>query len=110
MREIKAIIRAERLDGVIDALHQIPGLPGLTISTVRGVGRRHGPVPLTGVEFGEVLMAKLETVVPDTMVSQVTDTIQRIGSTGRHGDGKIFVLPVDKAIHIRSGEEGVAVL
>lgn len=110
MREIKAIVRADRLDRVVEALHTIPDLPGVTVSIVRGIGRRHtagGPV---ATEFGEVPMAKLETVVPDEMVMKVVEAIQTAASTGRHGDGKIFVLPVEQAIRIRSGDAGAAVL
>lgn len=110
MREIKAIVRADRLDHVIDALHAIPDLPGVTVSIVRGIGRRHNPAMPETAEFGEVSLAKLETVVPDDMVPVVTEAIQRAASTGRHGDGKIFVLPVDRAIHIRSGDQGSGVL
>ncbi|MEQ1690527.1 MAG: P-II family nitrogen regulator [Gemmatimonas sp.] len=108
MREIKAIIRRERLPDVIGALHERPDLPGVTISYVDGIGRRPGG---TGpAEFGEVQMAKLETVVSVELVSWVVDTIKRAAFTGRAGDGKIFVIHVEQAVQIRSGEEGPRVL
>jgi nitrogen regulatory protein P-II 1 len=107
MREIKAIIRRERVNDVIAALHERPDLPGVTISLVAGVGRRPGAGP---TEFGEVQMAKLETVVSADLTDWVVDTIQKAASTGRPGDGKIFVIHVEHAIQVRSGETGPQVL
>ena len=108
MREIKAIIRRERVSDVITALHQRPDLPGVTISFVDGVGRKPGRSD--AVEFGEVQMAKLETVVSAPLVDWVVSTIQRAAFTGRPGDGKIFVIPVEEAVQIRSGSRGPEVL
>ena len=108
MREIKAIIRRERVSDVIGALHERPDLPGVTISKVDGVGRR--PAAPGAVEFGEVQMAKLETVVSDELVEWVVETIQRAAFTGRPGDGKIFVIRVEQAVQIRSGDRGPQVL
>ena len=108
MREIKAIIRRERVSEVISALHERPDLPGVTISFVDGVGRRPGESG--AVEFGEVQMAKLETVVSDELVDWVVETIQRVAFTGRPGDGRIFVVRVEQAVQIRSGEKGPQVL
>ena len=108
MREIKAIVRRERVSDVIGALHERPDLPGVTISLVDGVGRR--PATSGGVEFGEVQMAKLETVVSDELVDWVVQTIQRAALTGRPGDGKIFVIRVEQAVQIRSGNQGPEVL
>lgn len=108
MREIKAIIRRERLPDVIGALHERPDLPGVTISFVEGVGRMPGgPGP---AEFGEVQMAKLETVVPVELAEWVVETVRRAAFTGRSGDGKIFVIRVEQAVQIRSGEKGPEVL
>ena len=104
MREIKAIIRRERVGDVVSALHERTDLPGVTISFVDGVGRRPGGGG--PVEFGEVQMAKLETVVSAELVQWVVDTIQRAAFTGRPGDGRIFVIRVEQAVQIRSGEQG----
>ncbi len=108
MREIKAIIRPDCLSAVIHALHQIPHMPGVTVSVVQGFGR--GEVhQLEGVAgFGEARFAKLETVVPMPLVRTVVDTIRRIAHTSRPGDGKIFVLPVEHVTRISTGEENEA--
>ena len=108
MREIKAIVRRERVSDVLGALHERPDLPGVTISYVDGVGRRPGAAD--NVEFGEVEMAKLETVVSAELVDWVVATIQRAAFTGRPGDGKIFVIRVEQAVQIRSGSQGPEVL
>ena len=108
MREIKAIIRRERVEDVIGALHERPDLPGVTISQVEGVGRRPGRADAP--QFGHVEMAKLETVVAADLADWVVDTIERAAFTGRSGDGKIFVIRVEQAVQIRSGERGPQVL
>lgn len=109
MREIKAIIRPERLSEVVRALHAIPDLPGITISNVRGIGQKH-PVEDGNPTFEEVSMSKLEIVVPSGVLDQVLLAIERAGHTGRVGDGKIFVLAVEQAVKIRSGERDVPAL
>jgi len=109
MHEVKAFIRPELVEHVIQELRTIDDLPGLTLSTVRGHGRRHGGDPST-VVYGDVTMVKLETVVPDEVLQRVLDAIQRTASTGRSGDGKVFVLPVESALKLRSGEVGPKVL
>lgn len=103
MREIKAIIRPERLGDVLRALHDIAGLPGVTVSQIRGFGRRYPPDDLSPV-YDEAAMTKLEVVTPVALVESVVNAIERTAHTGRGGDGKIFVLPVEQAIRIRSGE------
>ena len=108
MREIKAIVRRERVADVIGALHERPDLPGVTISYVDGVGRRAGESGPR--QYGEVQMAKIETVVSADLASWVVDTIKRAAFTGRAGDGKIFVIRVEEAVQIRSGERGPQVL
>lgn len=109
MREIKAIIRHERVPDIIKALHEIPELPGATLSVVQGFGRRVDGSSGPG-GYGETVMAKLELVVPLQMVSLVTAAIERGARTGRPGDGKIFVLPVDEAVNVRSGARGLDAL
>jgi nitrogen regulatory protein P-II 1 len=109
MREIKAIIRPERLSVVLHALHAMPELPGVTTSTVRGFGRRYPP---DGTEqaFDEVDMTKLEIAVPAALAPDVVRAIERAAHTGRVGDGKIFTVPVEHAVKIRSGEQDVSAL
>lgn len=109
MKEIKAIIRPERLSMVLHALHTVPDLPGVTTSTVRGFGRRYPP---EGAEnaFDDVEMTKLEVVVPAAMAQDVVRTIEQAAHTGRVGDGKIFVIPVEHAVKIRSGDRDVTAL
>jgi nitrogen regulatory protein PII len=103
MREIKAIIRPERLHDVLRALHQTPRLPGVTVSYVRGFGRRY-PRENQGEEFAAVDMAKLEIVVATEDALAVVATIEKAAHTGHHGDGKIFTVAVEHAVRVRSGE------
>ena len=109
IREIKAIVREERIPEIVRALHAIPGLPGVTMSVIKGFGRRVDAKADEG-GYGETEMAKLELVVPAAMVSQVTAAIQRAAHTGRPGDGKIFVIPVEDVMNVRTGERGIDAL
>jgi len=109
MREIKAIIQPFLADKVLDALHKITDMPGVTVSEVRGYGKPHD-ARTSGQEkrfevFGEK-RGKLEVVVPDHLVGQVMETIARAAHTGNPGDGKIFVYPVWDVLKIRTGETG----
>lgn len=108
MREIKAIIRPERLTDVLHALHDIPKLPGVTVSYVRGFGKQ-SPAD-DEAAFALVDMAKVEIVVPTEIAMTVVDTIERAAHTGRLGDGKIFMMPVEHAVKVRSGERGAGAL
>jgi len=110
MHEIKAIIRPNRLETVIHALRQIPDLPGITVSTVSGFGKRQPSDVHGNIEFGEVAMTKLEVVVPDVILSEALASIRRAAFTGHPGDGKVFVLPVEQAMKIRSDEKGIDAL
>ena len=109
MREIKAIIRPDRLSVVLHALHDMRDLPGVTVSTVRGFGRSHPPEG-TEQAFDDVEMTKLEIVVPAAIAQDVVRAIERAAYTGRVGDGKIFVIPIEHAVKIRSGEQDVSAL
>lgn len=109
MFEVKSIIRPERLAAVVHALHEIPDVPGLTVSIVRGFGRHAGGAGPPW-EYGETEMAKLETVVPQELLQRVVETIQDVAATGRAGDGKVFVVRVEDAIKIRPGVRGSEVL
>lgn len=110
MKEIKAIIQPFLLSKVVEALKEIDGLPGVTVSDVRGFGRAHAvgsPKVVEGtVEY--VKKAKVEIVVPDHLVLTVVQTIREKAHTGNPGDGKIFVYKVDDVIRIRTGERGDA--
>jgi nitrogen regulatory protein P-II 1 len=108
MKKIEATIRPEKLEPVRDALAEI-GILGMTITQVSGRGRQGGialqwRVGEYRVEF--LPKAKIEVVVLDEDVGKALNAIVRKARTGERGDGKIFVLPVDNAIRIRTGDEG----
>lgn len=108
MKKIEAIIKPFKLDEVKESLNEI-GIQGLTITEVKGFGRQKGHTELyRGAEYVVDFLPKikLEVIVRDDMVTKVVETIQRAARTGRIGDGKIFVLPVDEVIRIRTGERG----
>lgn len=109
MREIKAIVRQERVDDVIHELHAVGDLPGVTVSTVRGIGHTHGRAQ-HGHAYGEVEMAKLEIVVDEALVDIVVKAIVAGARSGGPGDGKIFVYAVDRVVRIRTGEENAPAL
>lgn len=110
MHEVKAIIRPDRLESVLDALHEIPDVPGITVSTVTGYGSRQPPSTTGAIEYGHVTMTKLEVVVPDAILSNVLAHLRRAATTGQPGDGKVFVTEVQQALRIRSSEEGTDAL
>ena len=109
MKEIKAIIQPFMADHVIDGLRAMPGLPGVTVSEVKGFGRaRILGEPATPEEpplFG-VNKIKLEIVVPDELVEKVVQLIVERAHTGNPGDGKIFIYTVEDVVKIRTGERG----
>ncbi len=108
MRKIEAIIKPFKLDEVKEALHEI-GIQGMTVTEVKGFGRQKGHTELyRGAEYVVDLLPKLklEILVRDDAVDSVVETIIGASATGRIGDGKIFVLPVEEAIRIRTGERG----
>ncbi|MDR2884650.1 MAG: P-II family nitrogen regulator [Deferribacteraceae bacterium] len=108
MKKIEAIIKPFQLDDVKEKLTEI-GITGITVTEVRGFGRQKGHSELyRGGEYviDFIPKIKLEIVVIDEMVQDVVDTIVNAARTGRIGDGKIFVLPVESVIRIRTGETG----
>jgi nitrogen regulatory protein P-II 1 len=108
MKKVEAIIKPFKLDEVKEALGGI-GIQGITVSEVKGFGRQKGHTELyRGAEYVVDFLpkVKLEIVVKDDMVTQVIDAITNAAKTGRIGDGKIFVLPMEEAIRIRTGERG----
>ncbi|MEX1129827.1 MAG: P-II family nitrogen regulator [Vicinamibacterales bacterium] len=110
MYEVKSIIRPERVASVIQALHEIPNVPGITVSVVRGYGKRTPATSDDAPQYGETEMAKLETVVPEELLQQILGTVQEVAGTGRPGDGKVFVIRVEEAVEIHSGDRGSNVL
>lgn len=112
MKKIEAIIKPFKLDEVKESLHEV-GIQGITITEVKGVGRQKGHTELyRGAEYVVDFLpkVKLEIVVPDDRAAQVVETIMKSAHTGRIGDGKIFVLPVDEVIRIRTGDTGADAL
>ena len=109
MRKIEAIIKPFKLDEMKEALSKI-GIKGLTLSEVKGFGRQKGHKEVyRGAEYQVdfVPKVKLEIIVDDDMSDKTVDTIKSVANTGKIGDGKVFVLPVETAIRIRTGEAGI---
>ena len=107
MKKIQAIIKPFKLDDVKDALTEI-GIKGMTISEVKGYGRQKGHTEIyRGAEYVVDFIPKvnIEIVVTADMVDQVVDTIRAAANTGKIGDGKIFVIPIERIIRVRTGEE-----
>lgn len=108
MKKIEAIIKPFKLDEVKEALNEI-GIQGITVSEVKGFGRQKGHTELyRGAEYVVDFLPKIkiEIVVKAELVARVVETIVGAARTGRIGDGKVFVLPVDEAVRIRTGESG----
>ena len=110
MHEIKAIVRPSRVDAVMEALHAIPGLPGVTMSRVHAYARPQPHDADAVPRAGEADFVKLETVVPTDLVEVVMEAIRGAAHTGRAGDGMIFVSAVQTAVRIRSGDRDRAAL
>lgn len=112
MKKVEAIIKPFKLDEVKEALSSI-GVQGLTVSEVKGFGRQKGHTELyRGAEYVVDFLpkVKLEIIVSDELAAQVVETIERAARTGRIGDGKIFVMPMEEVVRIRTGERGSAAL
>ena len=107
MKKVEAIIKPFKLDEVKQALSEI-GVAGLTATEVKGFGRQKGHTELyRGAEYVVDFLPKVkEVVVSDALVVKVVEVIERAAKTGRIGDGKIFVVPVEEVIRIRTGERG----
>jgi nitrogen regulatory protein P-II 1 len=108
MKKVEAIIKPFKLDDVKDALHDA-GVSGITVSEVKGFGRQKGHTELyRGAEYVVDFLpkVKVEVVVEDDQVDRVVEAIEAAARTGRIGDGKIFVVPVEQAIRIRTGDRG----
>src|SRR5579859_5913857 len=108
MKKIEAIIKPFKLDEVKEALHEI-GLQGITVTEAKGFGRQKGHTELyRGAEYVVDFLpkVKIELVIEDNLVDRAIEAIQQAAHTGRIGDGKIFIMPVEEAIRIRTGERG----
>ena len=108
MKKIEAIIKPFKLDEVKNALHEV-GITGMTVSEVKGFGRQKGHTEVyRGAEYVIDFLPKLkvEVVLDDAIVERAVQAIQDFARTDKIGDGKIFVLQVEQAIRIRTGEQG----
>lgn len=108
MKKIEAIIKPFKLDEVKEALHEI-GLQGMTVTEAKGFGRQKGHTELyRGAEYVVDFLpkVKIEIVMQDNLVERAIEAITQAARTGRIGDGKIFVSPIDQVIRIRTGETG----
>ena len=108
MKMIMAIVKPFKLDDVREALAE-RGVAGITVTEVKGFGRQKGHTELyRGAEYVVDFLpkVKIEVVMTDDMVAKAVDAIRNAAHTGRIGDGKIFVSPVEDAIRIRTGESG----
>ncbi len=112
MKKVEAIIRPHLLDAVKNALQEV-NVVGMTVGEVQGYGRQRGHTEVyRGAEYQIefVPKIKLEVVIPDDIEDSVVGAITRTARTGKFGDGKIFVIPLDDVIRIRTGERGEAAL
>ena len=110
MKKIEAIIKPFKLDEVREALAEI-GISGLTVTEVKGFGRQKGHTELyRGAEYVVDFLpkVKIEVVVAEGVVEDTIEAILKAARTGKIGDGKIFVMPVDQIVRIRTGETGEA--
>lgn len=112
MKKIEAIIKPFKLDEIKDALQRLD-IKGMTVTEVKGFGRQKGHTEIyRGAEYivDFIPKVKLELVLDDSQVPQVLKTLQETARSGKIGDGKIFVLPVEEVIRIRTGEMGAAAI
>ena len=109
MKLVKAIVRPDKVEEVRDALEKIK-VSGMTVTDVRGHGRQKGHTAVyRGKEYSVTLLPKveIEVVVPDEIVDELIQTIIAAARTGEIGDGRVFVLPVESAYRIRTGEQDI---
>lgn len=108
MKKIEAVIKPFKLDDIKDALQEV-GIQGITVTEAKGFGRQRGHTELyRGAEYVVDFLPKLllTVIVSDAMVDKVVEVIISVSRTGRIGDGKIFVSPIEQVIRIRTGETG----
>ncbi len=108
MQLIVAIIKPFKLDDVREALHEV-GVHGMTVTEVKGFGQQKGHTELyRGAEYVLDFLpkVKIEAAVADSLVERVIEAIRQVANTGKIGDGKVFVLPLNQVVRIRTGETG----
>lgn len=108
MKKIEAIIKPFKLDDVKEALSEL-GIQGMTVTNVEGYGRQKGHKEVyRGAEYKVDFIPKIkvEIIVQSDLSAKVVDTIMQVAKTGKIGDGKIFILPVEQVIRVRTGETG----
>ncbi|MFC1479461.1 P-II family nitrogen regulator [Planctomycetota bacterium] len=109
MKVVISFIRPNMLDDVTFALHRLDGLPGMSVSDIKGFGRRSGKDqnhPQTEDLIGFIPYVRIEIVCGDDLVEQVIETIRQSAHTGLHGDGKMYVGDITQAVRISTGETG----
>ena len=107
MKMVVAFVQQFMAPQVIAALHQVPELTGATFTEVKGFGRgRTTDTPDPELLYGTTEKVRVEVMVPDDMQNAVVDAIREAAHTGNRGDGKIYVIPVDRAVRIATGQEG----
>lgn len=107
MKKIEAIVKPFKLDDVKQALNEV-GIQGMTISEVKGYGRQKGHKEIyRGAEYvvDFIPKTKIEVVVPADQVDKIVEVIRNAANTGKIGDGKIFVMPIERIVRVRTGEE-----
>jgi nitrogen regulatory protein P-II 1 len=112
MKKIEAVIKPFKLDAVQRALSDV-GIGGMAVTEVRGFGRQKGRTePANGQRFSATFLpkVKVEVVVGDSNASQVMELIVSSAKTGKYGDGKVFVIPIESVMRIRTGEQGEAAI
>jgi nitrogen regulatory protein P-II 1 len=110
MKKVEIITRPFKLDDVKDALTEL-GVKGMTVTEVKGFGRQRGHKEVyRGAEYQVDFVAKvkIEAVIDDSLLKNVVDTVTKTAQTGQVGDGKIFIIPVEETVRIRTGETGEA--
>ena len=110
MKRVVAIVRPVMLDDVIYALHKIDNFPGATMAEVRGMGRSFShkvKESRAASAFGFPSQVRIEIVCNDDMLGGIVETIESAAKTGKTGDGKIIISPVEEAVRIRTGERGI---
>jgi nitrogen regulatory protein P-II 1 len=108
LRKLEAIIKPFKLEEVKEALVEL-GIDGLTVTEVKGFGRQKGhTLSYRGSEYTVEFLpkVKIEVVMPEDLVQRAIETIQKTAKTGKIGDGKIFILPIEEAVRIRTEERG----
>ena len=108
MKKVEAIIKPFKLDEVKEALHEV-GIKGITVTEAKGFGRQKGHTELyRGAEYVVDFLpkVKIEVVVDDALAQRAVEAIQTAAKTDKIGDGKIFVIPIEEAVRIRTGERG----